>query len=461
MPAKDELRQLLIGGGPKQELASLFATEPEPVKENDSILSQVGKAVLGTENPFAPPGMGPIEQKAIGKVAGPDVIGSTAGEVGGRAAGFAIGGPVGAAVGGGAGAAIGLGLARLSKGEKVTPQELALEFGLSILPDVAIKGVGTVGRKILGRTRPGREAAEDILGGNLRANAEKFFAPLEKQKAEELFGLVRASGDKLNGNALAGPLQNLTNKQFKIVSQGLLRIKAPPGKSSEALGEGIQAAFETIRKGEDAPGLDLGSLQHIRSQLSKRALNSKDGATQDALFNAVEIIDDAVANGQFLSGGGSRPLLTEARRLYARAKDAEDFATFVNTRGVTSRSKGARGITLNAGKLADALDNPRSKIEKAAVRALNRNPGAKEEVATFLRNVKRINIDTSATDASPILGGIAAIVGAGPASRVRLARVLSDGATKGQITEEAVITLFNMARQEVLSTQTGLQGIVP
>lgn len=395
---------------------------------------------------------------ALGRRAGEFVFGDAGGagfgELAGRGVGGVLGGPPGAAVGGGLGAAAGLGISRLARGESVTPGELAIEMGMTVLPDAVIRGGGAAVRRIASGTRPGREAASDVLARQLRDNAERFFEPIQRAEAERLFDLVRASGDKLTPGTLTKPLKGLTDTQFKHISQALTRMQAPPGKSGEAFGEGVAKVFADIRGGAEAPGLDLGTLQHVRSQVQKRALRTQDGATKDALQEAIEIIDDAVEKGNFSGGGGSVEMLKQARRLWAKAKDADDFAAFINSRSITSTSAGGRTISINAGKLADDLANPRGKLAERAARALDKNPAAKIEIEEFLKNVKRINIDPGNTEGSFLVNGLAAALGAGSLSRVRLARMLQDAPTKGQLAEDGVILLMNAARRR--ATEFGL-----
>lgn len=409
----------LTGAG---DMAAAAQSLPQGVKDAAGVAAEASNAAYA---PAAAEVMGG-EQGAVTSI-GEGVGRGVGAAVGGLvSAGFGAG--VGAMIGGGIGAAIGSSANKLYKGEKVTPGGMALEFGLSVIPDAALAGVGKLyrtGQAAMSRTLGGRREAANQAGQYIRDRAEKMLTPPARQHVDEMFELVRKSGDSLNPVSFAKPVAELSDTQFGHVQQALRRIADPPGQDMK-LGEAAADLFDAIRKGEfdKTTPMDLGTLQHIRSQVSKTAFSKQDGATKDALELFVDGIDKAIDSGSFMHGSGeSVPLLKEAREAFRKLKETEDLTSWIQRN--TKRLDDGKTFKINLGKMKDALDNPTNGVEERAIAALRRNPAGMKEFKEFLANMDKVDISANDIVSSfSVLNGFAAVLGAEPAARARFNRIV-------------------------------------
>lgn len=413
-----------------------------------------------------------------------------AGRVGGALLGGALAGPPGAAVGqalgGAAGAGIGTWLDRLARGEKVTAGDVAFEAGASMVPDIllaggkqAIKG----GKRLLSRTSGGIRESENLAAKHLRSSPDDLIKPPSKVENDQLWSIVHASGDRLNPNSLRGAFSKMTDAQWNIVMQKVRRIPAPPNSRIDDFGEAAERVMARIRDGKQTvQPLALGELQHLRSQVQKAKLSLEDSANRDSLQIFQDAIDDAMLNPKsYTSGAGDVGVLLKAREGFRKIKETEEVAELMWN--VTSKSPKNDRLTVNLGRLSDALEHPKAGMQQRAVDALRRQPGAIAELQTFLKNMEKIDITPGAL--AGITGGLgqgialvgaagAAVAGreesgvgtgavlllanilAGPAARAQFnAIVLRNEARTGArtIALPMLATLANMARRETMGQQ--------
>jgi hypothetical protein len=466
--AKDDLRKL-IGGGQsqvKQNLSSFIGIGAPPAtalspqqgaQQAAAFAQQVASQPPGTppQRPPAPAAVGGVPLSEIAAIPGVQAVralSTTAaaentaaglGEVAGRVIGFA-GGPAGSIAGGAVGAGAGLALQRLVTGQDVKPGEMALEMGLSVLPDAIARPVMGIGRA-LARTRPGIRAVEDKAARFFSNKAVEAFDPPDEIAVNQLFDLVRGTGAKLEPQALAKPLTAMTKKQFKQASQFLINMPAPPGKSSEAFGEGVVEALENIRNGTGAQ-IDIGTLQHIRSQIGKKIFDVKSNSAKDTLGSLKDAIDDAIEKGKFVGPVNPAPLLAEARGAFARMKQTEEFMTFIDSK-VARQLKEGNAFSFNFGNLIQGLDKPTSKIEKRAFAALQKNPAARVAVKDFIKNMGTVTFRPNrALDSLPFSNAISTILLAGPVARGRFNMLVRQRGTFGMTIDETIVFANSIRR---------------
>lgn len=412
-----------------------------------------------------------------------------AGRFGGGAIGGALAGPlgilVGQAIGGAAGAGIGTWLDRLSRGEKVTAGDVAFEAGASAVPDIMLAGgrqAVKAGQKLLSRTSRGIKESENLAAKHLRDRAETILRPPSKAENDQLWSMVHASGDRLSPNSLQGALSNMTDRQWEATMQRVRRVPAPPGSEITDFGEAAERVMTRIRDGKKSvQPLPLSEMQHLRSQVQKAKMSVQDGATKDSLQLFQDAIDDAMLDAKsYVSGGGDVEILLQAREGFRKIKETEEVAELMWN--VTSKATKGDRLTVNLGRLSDALKKPRRGMQERAVAALQRQPGAINELTEFLDNMNKVDITPGALSA--LTGGIgqgltllgaagAAVAGereegfgtgavlllsnilAAPAARARFtAIVLRNEARTGTrtIALPMLATLANMARREALGT---------
>lgn len=404
----------------------------------------------------------PGQSSQVGQQIGASALAEAPGRIAGAAAGTALSpllgplaplGPgIGAMVGGMVGGGAAFTAVQLSRGEDIKPGEVAMEMGLSAIPDAIARPVSALAEGIVRGTARGREELSNLGARFLRERAPGFFAPLPKERLDAMFEAVRQSGDRLAPTSMTRGLKLIPDKQFDASMRVLRRIESPPGKRS-GIGDGAADLFTRIRSGQPAAGMDLGSLQHVRSQLTQRAAKLSAGDTRDAVNEVIETIDDAIAGGRFMSGGEGRPLLAQARREWARFKDAEDFQALVLQSGITAPSAGGKSLRLNLGKLEDAINNPTTKVQQRAVGALNRNSEAKADVLSFIGKMKQVNIDKGDLEDFQVAGLVTKIIRQ-PLMRARFNRLVNE--TRGPITVNQLATVVNVGRRAGQD-----QGLIP
>lgn len=411
-----------------------------------------------------------LGQAAVQELSQPQnsqALATTAGEMIGRGAGAAAGtalfGPpgtvVGGILGGGLGAVGSLGLQKLSQGEDVKPGAMALEFGLSILPDTVIKPIGVGVRKLASVSAKGREAGENLSGRLIRDRAAASFDSPGSEEIGRIFEMVRQSGAQLDPLNYTRPLKRLTDKSFKNITRTIEDIPAPRGKDAEGFGEGVSEVFQAIRKDEDVSGLDLGTLQHVSSELKKRARGIRDGATADSLFAGAKIIDDGIESGTFIRGGEQSAVLLNARAQWKRFRESEDFQGLVFSRGVTRFSRGGNRMRFNFGRLKDALENPITELEKTAVKGLEANPGARKEITEFVKNVEALNIDIKKPFAFQNTINFLGEILPNAVARARFNSIVRK--EKGVISEDALALIANFARRSAVEmTANAVGGLI-
>lgn len=428
----------------------------------------------------------------IGGESGATIAGAEGvGRLGGGALGLAFGGPVGAAIGQTAGGMIGAGLGkwidRLARGEDVTAGEVALEMGASAVPDLLLMGAKPLikgAQKLASRTSRGVQTSEDLAAQHLRRSPPDLIKPPTQAANDQLWAVVHASGDRLNPDSLRAGLSGMTDQQWKWVMQRARRMDAPPNARINAFGEAVERVMTRIREGKKSVnGLALGELQHVRSQIQKIKMSVKDDAVRDSFEIFQDTIDDAMLDAKnYLNGSkGDYPTLLQAREGFRKLKETEEVADLMWS--VTSKSSKGDRLTVNLGRLEDAIDHPKAGMQTKAVDALKR-AGSIGEVKEFLKNMEKVDITHGAL--SSVTGGIgqgltlgsgigAAILGdptgvgiggtsvlllanilGSPASRARFnAIVLRNQARTGArtITLPMLATLANAARREALGEQ--------
>jgi hypothetical protein len=478
MPAsKEDIRKAILRRRIQLRRQQLQTTQsPTPVRQGTS----PAPSVQGVAPPPAGPSrldgirnlvqLSPTEQQQLLPQGGfnADTASATGGEIVGRIAGGAVAGPVGAAVGGGLVAAGSLGISRLARGEDVSTGELATEFGLSLLPDVALRagrGVLEGAQRLLSRTRPGIEESTRLGADRLKEIGDNLFKPPEQKAIDQAFEAVRQSGTRLDPQAFAGSVKGLTDDSFKQIRAALGRIDAPPGKQAGPLREGAQQLLDKLRQTEDVTNIDLGTIQHIRSQIQKRAYSRP--AQAGDLFDFVDIIDEFVGNARVV--GGSQQgvqILQQARDLSARQKFHAEFSAFVEHRVARTQSSG-RSRSLNLGEIERLLTRPQGKAAERASRALDfiskRGGNGKQEILDFFEGMKKVNIEKSLLSRDGGLTAVATdlvalLAGARPATRARFNRVVRGN--KNILSPQIAILFVNAIRREQQSG-SGIPGVFP
>ena len=529
-PSLDDVEREIARRGlgatpPAAVQAPLPAQAPPPAtptpQENPGIIGQLGslvKQIPGIEQARQGaqaimehvPGM-KAAQNVVDAVPLVDILGGErgatisgaeyAGRLGGGAVGTALGGPVGGAVGttvgGMVGAGVGTWFDRMVRGEKVTAGDVAFEAGAAAVPDALIYGAqGAIrqGKRILTRTAKGIKESENLAATHLRQAAPDLIKPPSKEAVDQLFSMVHASGDRLNPNSLAKGFTNLTETQWKTVMQRLRKIPNPPGSRITDFGEAAERVLTRVREGKKSvQGLALGELQHVRSQIQQVKLSTADGAAKDALQMFQDTIDDAMLNTKnYLNGGGADvQTLLQAREGFRKLKETEEVSEFLWS--ATSKAKQGDRLTVNLGKLSDALAHPKKGVQQKAVAALERAPGAVKELQTFLKNMGEVNITpgylASLTGgvgrsiaafggAGALTGNIGlGVVGTGAIAMQMMAEVLSVPAARAQfnaivlrnqartgvrtIAFPMLATLANNARRSVLGQTQAPQPAIP
>lgn len=258
-------------------------------------------------------------------------------------------------------------------------------------------------------------------------------------------------------------------------------MDAPPNSRIDAFGEAVERVMTRIREGKKSvQGLSLGELQHVRSQIQQIKMSIKDDAVRDSLDLFQDTIDDAMLNPKnyVIGSKGDYQTLVRAREGFRKLKETEEVADLFWD--VTSTSSKGDKLTVNLGRLSDAIKHPKAGRQQKAVDALLRQQGAMDEVRAFLENMRKINITHGALSAvtggvgqgltlATGLGAAAAgqiEVGMGGTAMLLLANVLGSPASRARfnaivlrneartgartITLGTLATLANAARRDAL-----------
>ena len=440
---KREILQQLRGGATLEQKRSILQELRDPIPQSgrDIVLRAIRKS-----REDAPLGGGEVNIPGAA---------ASGGELIGRLVGAPLG-PVGSAISGGAGAALTLGVSRLARGEKVSPGELAMEFGLSVLPDAVVPAVKRGAQRILSRSRPGIEKATQLGAERARDLPEELFKSKPQQEIDQLFDQMRATGTKLDAEDFRKPIQNLTDDSFRTIKEALGQIKAPPNKDVGQFREGTKQFFENLRTGGKAPGVDLGALNHVRSQLQKQAFRlGPNNAKAPVLFNFIDSIDEFMDNAKVVSGTpGGIELRKVATLESARAKFQDEFASFIENRVSRTTSSG-RKQTLNLGNLERMLRRPETRSAERASKALEfiakQGGNSKEEMLEFFENMKKVNLEPALLNKTGGLSAVfvdflANIAGARPATRARFNRLVRDN--DDTISRNIMALTINALRRE-------------
>lgn len=411
--------------------SDVAAQMPEGVRQAGRIASEVSGARYAPE----------AAQMVTG---GSEGIASTGGEFAGRKAGAAAGAalapflgpfaplgmPAGAIIGGGIGAAGGLLASRLASGEQVDIGDLALEFGMSTVPGAAIEGVTAGGRKLLSRTRTGVESASTALGEQGRDIATKVLKPASAQAEDVIWTAVRNSGFQVAPSSFRKGVRTLSDPQFKVVTRAMRKIGSGPNDQFPRIGERAAEAFDAIRHGKPAPGMDIGALNHLRSQLTEQMLGSK-GSQREALSNFIQTLDDGISSGDVLrqgvtyDGKTGRELLQAARDMSRTIRDHQNVMALVDNH-VIKQTPDLSGYTIDLRPLVAALDPSSniklSKVGQAAAEALKRNRTLKSELEHFISVVDKVGIKPGALSRIEIIDAVTSFL-ADPAARERVKRI--------------------------------------
>lgn len=383
---------------------------------------------------------------------------------------------------------------RLATDKDFTVGDVLLEFGIDLGMGGIAEGTFKSARKALSRTRTGLAVGEDLAGRSLRksgrvegskateltnkldkimggaqgatakkvaaySNDHRFFNPLERKKLDAMFSQVRATGAKISRASMAPHVKNLDKQEFAILMREIPRISEGPNHQYPGIGWKIAEAFEAMRSGKPSPSLDLGVLTHLRSQLRKRGMAARRDDVKDSLDRMTEIIDGVIDNGKYINGEKAKDLLKETRKQWAIFRDAQEFEALIHQRGITSRTKGAKRVTLDVGALVDQLDHPKDKVAQRAKAALERNPTAYSRFNDWSKKIGKVDIENGPIDDFHTINLVGHILRAGPASRERFMRIVTN--RRGKINGEELVVLANMLVRSSAHQAFGSSGAPP
>ena len=416
-------------------------------------------------------------------ISGSELAGRVAGGVAGGVAGPA-GAAGGAFVGGAGGSAVGSVLADLAEGKAPNFGAASLEAGLSVVPDTLVTGAKAAGKSVkaaaegrglvggaltgLGRTfrvgeKPVKRSINQAVAKNeaakeLRKRATDKLVNFNRQQASDLFDAATATGDKLSVTGFTDPLKrSFDGKEWKKVQGALGRMEPPPGKDGKGFADGVMESLDLIRQGKpNVQHLDIGTLQHVRSQMRKMAEKTSDPAQKDRLLRMKDTVDDYINNGPTVGGTGEgSQLLREARRHNVRAIQNEEFDEFVK-QSITPTAKSGKGFDFKLNKLIDALDSPKKGRQARVTKGLKEQgdfDGIRRWASNMADSFEKIEVRGDILTSEQVSEIMADQIQK-PAFRAMLNRSARDN--NGIIRQEAIISFINASRRGVTSSNENL-----
>lgn len=342
-----------------------------------------------------------------------DTLGSTVGGLTGQLVGTAVGGmtapvtgPVGPAVGrvtGGAlGSAGGLAVARkLRTGDWPSAGELALDAGLSALPESVESLLRGVGRTMARSTKAAQVIRFDEAARQARQLPEQIFQPLPLDQLSGMFDQVRQSGVRVGVGDLSTYLHALTPGKYAELLQEVAQVDRlhKTGGRFTSLIEGVYGQPGQGR----VVGLDIGQAQQLSSALRQRLEQLEPFEARQLLRDFRGAMDTDIFSGVAVGrvpAGQTPQVLQTARREYARSRAAETLSEMVENK-VTSTSD-LQMASFNLRGFFDELRRGTSAISQDVNRALDLTPGARQRFLDSVDNISQLynTIEVSLADVS-------------------------------------------------------------
>jgi hypothetical protein len=409
--------------------------------------------------------MSPEEQAELRRHEGNYGSLADVGEMTGQAIGSALLPGVGTAVGGTVGAVTGMTAETLAReGRLPTWKEVGREAVWSAVPEVAESTLRGVARMVGRGTRGGQLIRFDEAARRARDQLPAVFQAQTRQQVGAEFDAVRASGVQLDVQPLRQELQRLNPGNYDQVLEEVRGLDNRHGT-----GTTYQQIVASLRQpGQGLRGVQIGTLQDLRSALRQRIERLPTHGARQQLQDVQDAVDAAIdagiARGRVATGMTVQQL-QEARRQWGRVRAAEDLGVLVerSIRGTGDLSMG----TLNLRQMADYLRRNEGDLAQRINRALDHTPGARaafqremDDIAQLYRTVELPMADVMGIWRMPGFAAIRQIISntlISPRGREMFRNAIIHG--RGNLSFNNMAGAANIARRETGMELPDLPGL--
>jgi hypothetical protein len=390
---------------------------------------------------------------------------SNVGEIVGQVGGSLLLPGLGTAVGGTVGSVAGMTADTvLREGRLPNWKEVATEAAWSAVPEVAESTVRGVARMIGRGTRGGQLIRFDEAARRARDQLPQVFQAQTRQQVGAEFDAVRASGLQLDVQPVRQELQRLTPGNYDQVLEEIRGLDNRHGT-----GTTYQQIVDSLRQpGQAVRGVQIGTLQDLRSALRQRIERLPTHGARQQLQDVQDAVDAAIDAGiarGSVATGMTVQQLQEARRQWGRVRAAEDLGVLVerSIRGTGDLSMG----TLNLRQMADYLRRNEGDLAQRINRALDHTPGARaafqremDDIAQLYRTVELPMSDVMGIWRMPGFAALRQIISntlISPRGREMFRNAIVNG--RGNLSLNNMAIAANMARRETGLALPDLPGL--
>jgi hypothetical protein len=297
------------------------------------------------------------------------------------------------------------------------------------------------------------------------------FDPPSKEKAGELFELVRKSNVKIKTDGrINSQIASFNDRDMELLTPMIDDIGSRPDQpTGPRLGRRVAMLLESARKGTPGVEFDIGDLDKIRSSLSKEISYDQGGqpsAREELAHRMIEMIDRGIDEALDVGGpnAATGQMLKEARNRWHRYRAEEDLSTLTAKLSTWDPDNlDFQRINLATLKKAIVTPNPGSKLEQQVKRSLDTIPGAREEIDKSLARMgsvlKNIEVDVPKGLNMALMAG----VGFGVGGPLGAAAGAAGGASNMFNLPRALGTVLanRMSREALEKTAIEHQGVIP